>query len=347
MEYFDLSSWHEVLQYALENQVSDIHISAEQPVFLRQYGKLKKVMEEKMLTDADLEEILSRMLSVNRIKDFEMRREIDFSWEYKQRRFRVNAYYQRNHIALALRLMPKDIPDLIQLGCPQRLKAIAGSEHGLLLVTGKTGSGKTTTLASLLNYMNQTRVAHIITLEDPIEYIHSSQNCLIDQREFGSDFLSFSKALRSSLREDPDVLLIGEIRDQETMLTALHAAETGHFVLGSLHTQSADEAAMRIESMFPAEQQAQIRAQLAVVLTGIFSQRLLLGTSGKPVCAAEFLLTTPAIRNIIRTGKYHQLKSHILSGTSLGMQTLEMCLEELCCKNAITRDTVNACLALF
>ena len=305
MESFDLNAWEKICRLAIEKAASDIHMVAGQPVFLRQQGMLKA--QSGVVPDALLlERILANMVSSVQLECFKLDKELDFSWEYQGRRFRVNAYFQLGRPALALRILPAAVPSLESLGCPKRLQRFAYLEHGLLLVTGKTGSGKTTTLASLLDYINHSRTAHIITLEDPVEYIHESAACLISQRELGIDFRSFSAALRSALREDPDIILIGELRDRDTIQTALNAAETGHFVMGTLHTQSAEEAVMRIESMFPAEQHYQVRAQLAGVLAGIFSQRLLPSVDGRRVCAAELLLTTPAIRNLIRTGKVQQ-----------------------------------------
>ena len=341
MESFDLNAWEKICRLAIEKAASDIHMVAGQPVFLRQQGMLKA--QSGVVPDALLlERLLANMVSSVQLECFKLDKELDFSWEYQGRRFRVNAYFQLGRPALALRILPAAVPSLESLGCPKRLQRFAYLEHGLLLVTGKTGSGKTTTLASLLDYINHSRTAHIITLEDPVEYIHESAACLISQRELGIDFRSFSAALRSALREDPDIILIGELRDRDTIQTALNAAETGHFVMGTLHTQSAEEAVMRIESMFPAEQHYQVRAQLAGVLAGIFSQRLLPSVDGRRVCAAELLLTTPAIRNLIRTGKVQQLKSHILSGLGAGMQTLELCTAELYQSKKISKETAEA-----
>ena len=341
MENFNFAAWEKILLQAIEISASDIHLAAGQPVFLRQHGALK-VQSSAVPDHLMLQDLLANMVSLDQVKQFHIEKELDFCWVYQNRRFRVNAYLQLGRLAMALRLLPAAIPSLESIGCPERLKRFANLEHGLLLITGKTGSGKTTTLASLLDFINHSRTAHIITLEDPVEYLHTSAACLINQRELGMDFCSFSTALRSALREDPDILLIGELRDRDTMETALHAAETGHFVMGTLHTQNAAEAVMRIESMFPTEQHDQVRAQLATVLAGIFSQRLLPAADGSRVCAAELLMTTPAIRNLIRTGKVQQLKSHILSGLGAGMQTLELCVAELYRNKKITQETANA-----
>jgi len=325
------------LEESLNEQVSDIHLVTGQPVFFRIDGQLRACRDfypEK----EELESIISEIINERQQDILLQKRELDFSWEYKGRRFRTNAYYQRGHLALAMRLLPANIPSLDSLGCPVKLKDFIHAENGLLLVTGKTGAGKTTTLAALVDFFNHSRTAHIITLEDPVEYIHKSSSCLVSQRELGTDFYSFSSALRSALREDPDLIMVGELRDRDTMMTALNAAETGHFVMGSLHTQSAAEAVMRIESMFPAEQQSQIRAQLSIVLAGVFSQKLLPAAGGGRVCAAEILLATPAVRNIIRTGKFQQLDSVILSGMSLGMQTMELSVERLYQEHRITKN---------
>lgn len=250
--------------------------------------------------------------------------DVDFSWTYAGRRFRGNAYYMENGIGLALRLLPARIMTPDEIGMPDALRSIADVRDGLVLVCGPTGAGKTTTLASLIEVINQTRRVHIITLEDPIEYIFLPASAFISQRELGRDFSSFPDAVRSALREDPDILLAGEIRDRATMEAALMAAATGILVLGTLHTRSAAQAAMRVESMFPADVRDAVRAQFADAVTGIFAQRLLPRVGGGRAAAFEVLRAVPAVRNIVRNGQYSQLFSVMMSGVEQGMQTAEM-----------------------
>ncbi len=335
-------NWQNILRYGAEAGASDFHFAAGQLGFVRCEGNLTALgwVDEQWMF-----RLLDAMLSEAQKRIFEKDHALDFSWECLGRRFRVNAYYQRGKPAVALRLIPSTIPPFEELGLPAALRELLMARNGLILVCGKTGAGKTTTLAAYLNQINQIRAAHIITLEDPIEYVYTPQNCFVSQREYGVDFLSFSSALCSALREDPDVLLVGELREASVVRIALQAAETGILVLSSLHTRNAAEAVLRLCSMFPSEQQLQIRTQLSFVLRGIFSQQLVAGVAGRRVCAVEVLLSTPAVRNLLRNEKYQQLNSVMLSGQSLGMQTLEKAIERLLQNGEVTQETAARCLS--
>ena len=317
-----------LLSRAIELEVSDLHTTIGQKAFFRKDGELKVAAED--LVNAEvLENFLKDTLSKEQYGRLIQQRELDFSFKYDSRRFRGNVYYQRDLLSIAFRLIPSIIPTLQEIGAPEALFKMISSTQGLLLVTGKTGSGKSTTLAAFINAIIKKRSCHILTLEDPIEFEHISDNCFISQRELGRDFLSFPQALKSALREMPDVLLVGEIRDCETMAMAMEAAAAGIFVLGTLHTNGAAETAMRVESMFPIVQRDAVRDQFADVFTGIFSQQLLPKVGGGRVSATEVLLSTSASDNLIRQGKYVQLPSVMLSGKALGMQTMQVALQKL------------------
>ncbi len=313
---------------AIRQNVSDIHLTAGQRIFFRKDGKLY-ARDYDSLTETEIHGFLRKMLTDSQLLRLREERNLDFSWTACCRRFRVNAYFQRNRPAAALRLIPDRIPGLRELGVPKALYPLLSANQGLLLVTGRTGSGKSTTLAAFLSEMNTLRPSHILTLEDPLEFEHHSETCFISQRELGRDFLSFPDALKSALREMPDVILVGEIRDPETMQTAMEAASTGIFVLGTLHTNGAAETAMRVEGMFPLNQRDTVRDRFASVLLGILSQQLLPAAGGGRVNACEMLLATPAARNLIRQGKYAQLPSVMMSGQSLGMCTMESSVRSL------------------
>lgn len=320
---------NELMSKAIELEVSDLHITVGQKAFFRKDGELKIAAEYLIPVEA-IEDFLKSILSEDQHRKLLQQREMDFSLKYESRRFRGNVYYQRDALSIAFRLIPATIPTLKELGAPRALSnMIDSTQQGLLLVTGRTGSGKSTTLAAFINAVTQRRACHILTLEDPIEFEHFSDNCFISQRELGRDFISFPQALKSALREMPDILLVGEIRDCETMAMAMEAAAAGIFVLGTLHTSGAAETAMRVESMFPISQRDAVRDQFADVFTGIFSQQLLPKIGGGRVSATEVLLSTPASANLIRQGKYIQLSSVMLSGKSLGMQTMELAIEAL------------------
>lgn len=316
----------ELARRATELEASDMHMTVGQRAFLRKDGELI------FASDAPLEpEILDRslelMLNGEQRQRLSAERELDFSWQFESRRFRVNAYFQRGVPSLAFRLIPSTVPTLDSIGAPRVLSTLIDSTQGMLLVTGRTGSGKSTTLAAFIHEIARSRKCHILTLEDPLEFEHASERCFISQRELGRDFLSFPQALRAALREMPDVLLVGEIRDQETMSMSMEAAAAGIFVLGTLHTKGAAETAMRVESLFPIDRRDAIRDQFADIFTGIVSQQLIRSPRGGRVCAAEVLLATPASRSLIRQGKYIQLESVMMSGRSLGMQTMSEALE--------------------
>jgi twitching motility protein PilT len=270
-------------------------------------------------------------------------KELDFAYEFKGRaRFRINLYVQRGSIAFAIRFIPYEIPKLEDLNLPPVLKELTRRQSGLILVTGPTGSGKSTTLASMINLINEERSLHVVTIEDPIEYVYTPRRCVISQREVGEDTHSFGNALKHVLRQDPDVILIGEMRDLETMQAAITAAETGHLVFSTLHTTSAPQTVDRIIDVFPPHQQSQIRSQLSITLEAVITQRLLKKAGGGRVPACEILIATPALRNLIREGKTHQIYSLMELGREYGMQTMEDALNDLLRKRQITREEASS-----
>ena len=334
----DHALWQQIIQAAIQCEASDIHLTARQRVHFRVAGTLSP-FSDIVLAEGFLSAQLQALLDDSQRTQLQAERALDFSCCMLGRRFRGNAYYQQGVLALALRLLPNRIPTLDELQAPRALFSLLAADHGLVLVCGPVGSGKTTTLAAFLDAVNYRRAAHIITLEDPLEYIFTPACCFISQRELGRDFSSFPLALRSALREAPDIILVGEIRDQETLRTALMAAAAGILVLGTLHTRSAVDAVSRMEGMFPSGQQASVRAQVADVLTGVFAQRLLPCQQGGRVCMAEVLLTEPAVRNLIRQGKYMQLESIMLSHQQDGMQTRSMAVDRLYQDGMISHET--------
>lgn len=318
-----------LLKLAFEKQASDIHLSVGVPPVMRMNGELVRIGES-MLMPADTEEMAKAMISSAKWSLFEEKGELDFSYGIPGvSRFRVNAFRQRSCISLAVRIVPRNIPSIDDLQLPSILKSIVEKPHGLILVTGPTGSGKSTTLASMISFMNQTMKRHVITLEDPIEYLHKHHKCIVDQREVGFDTGSFASGLKAALRQDPDVILVGELRDLETIHTAITAAETGHLVLGTLHTSSAASTVDRIIDVFPANQQPQIRLQLASVLIGVISQRLFptVDKSGRRA-VTEILLNNSAVASLIRNEKTYQIPSVIQTSRAQGMQTFESSLSE-------------------
>jgi twitching motility protein PilT len=329
----------EVLLEVIDRRASDLHITAGAPPMLRQRGRLVPMEGYPVLTPTDTREIVYSILSDGQRQRFETNWQIDFAYQIPAKgRFRVNAYFQRSAVGAALRLIPFEVVPLEKLGLPPVVADFATKPRGLVLVTGPTGSGKSTTLASLIDVINCNREEHIMTIEDPIEFLHRHKKCMVNQRELGSDATSFADALRAALRQDPDVILVGEMRDLETIGTAITAAETGHLVFATLHTQDAPQTIDRIIDVFASEQQGQIRAQLSVALQGIMTQTLLPTADGAGRCvAAEVLVPTPAVRNLIREGKTHQVYSVIQTGGSHGMQTMDASLAGLVRSGKITR----------
>ncbi|OFW78802.1 MAG: type IV pili twitching motility protein PilT [Alicyclobacillus sp. RIFOXYA1_FULL_53_8] len=336
----------ELLSLAHSHQASDLHLSVGSAPALRVHGEL--VFDGQALSSADTETMARAVMSDEQWRIFAEAGEVDFSFSMAGvSRFRMNVYRQRGCVSLAVRLVPATVPKLMDLGLPQALPALTQKSHGLVLVTGPTGSGKSTTLAALIDHINQTSRKHIITLEDPIEYLHKHGKSIIDQREVGLDTTAFAPALRAALRQDPDVILIGEMRDLETISTAITAAETGHLVFATLHTADAVQTVDRIIDVFPTGQQVQIRVQLAMVLQGIVSQRLFKSWDDKArVAAFEVLLNTPAVANLIRNQKVHQIRSVMQTGKAHGMQTMEMHLAELSAAGSISPSAARQWLEL-
>ncbi|WP_059171291.1 type IV pilus twitching motility protein PilT [Bacillus sp. FJAT-27445] len=331
-----------ILKAAFEHKASDIHLTVGIPPVFRINGELRK-LDAAALRPEDTEEMARAIIPDNKWGAFKEKGELDFSYSIPGlSRFRVNTYHQRNCIAMALRTVPSRIPTIEELGMPEILLKLAEKPQGLVLVTGPTGSGKSTTLASMIHFMNQTMRKHIITLEDPIEYLHKHGNSIIDQREVGMDTGNFANGLRAALRQDPDVILVGEMRDLETIQTAITAAETGHLVLGTLHTSSAPATINRILDVFPPAQQAQIRIQLASVLMGIISQRLFptIDKKGRKA-ATEIMINNPAIANLIRNEKIHQIPSVMQTSRALGMHTLESNIKELIERGFIQKEVAE------
>jgi len=307
---------------------------------VRVRGKLEPLQEIPPLTPEVTQQLLYRILSTEQQKQLEINRQIDFAHSIPGlARFRVNVYWQRGSLGGAFRLIPTEIKTLEELGIPSSLHVLTERPRGLVLVTGPTGSGKSTTLAALIDEINRKRAEHILTIEDPVEFVHRHKRCIVNQREIGPDAPNFADALRAALREDPDVILLGEMRDLETISTAITAAETGHLVFGTLHTQSAPSTVDRIIDAFPGAQQEQVRVQLAGTLQGICTQALLPTMAGDGrVAALEILFPDDAVRNLIRQGKVEQIYSIMQTGTSKGMQTMEQALAELVQRSVITLD---------
>ena len=327
-----------ILRAAYEKKASDVHLVVGAAPVFRVDGKLIP-QKQAVLTPEDTEVFARTILSQDLWETLEKKREIDFSYAISDiARFRVNAFYQRNALSLAFRIISKDIPSVESLGLPSIAKKLVQQPHGLFLVTGPTGSGKSTSLAALIDYVNETMNRHIITLEDPIEYLHVHKQSIIEQREVGFDTLSFKDGLRASLRQDPDVILVGEMRDMDTISTAITASETGHLVLGTLHTSDAAGSIERMIDVFPAGQREQIRLMLANVLLGILSQRLLptKKTNGR-VAATEMLVNNAAVKNLIRAEKMHQIPNVLQTSMDQGMHTMEMSITRLVEAETISR----------
>jgi twitching motility protein PilT len=327
----------QLITTVLRSGASDLHLTAGTPPLMRLNGALQ-AMAGPVLTPTDTRELIYGIMTEDQRKRLENDLEIDFSYAVPgAARFRVNAYFQRGSMAAALRVVPTVIKPLEELGLPSSLHQWTTKHRGLVLVTGPTGSGKSTTLASLINEINDTRSCHIMTVEDPIEFLHSSKHSMVNQREVGADTRSFPAALRSALRQDPDVIMVGEMRDLETIQIALTAAETGHLVFATLHTSDAPQTIDRVIDVFPPFQQQQVRVMLANALEGICCQQLVPTVSGGRVVVCEVLMPTPGVRNLIREGKTHQIYSAIQTGAQFGMQSLDASLAALVRNGMITQ----------
>lgn len=332
----------QLLQLTVDKNASDLHLVAGVAPTLRIDGDLIPIPYEEVLTNENIEALLKGVMKADQIERLYVNREIDFSLSFSDKaRYRVNAYTQKGTYAAAFRRIPIEIPTIESLALPSNLHTFTYMRQGLILVTGPTGHGKSTTLAAILNEINKTRAVHIVTIEDPIEFIFKPQRSIISQREMNQDTHSWAVALRSVLREDPDVVLIGEMRDYETIAAALTIAETGHLVFATLHTNSASQTIDRIVDVFPDEQQEQVKLQLSNVLEAVFSQRLIPGIKGGRVVAHELMLTTTAIKTAIREGKTHQIDSTIQTSTEFGMVTLETVLADLVKAGKISLDTAQ------
>ena len=333
----------ELLAFSVKNKASDLHLSAGLPPMIRVHGDVRRI-NLPPLEHKDVHSMIYDIMNDGQRKAYEENLEIDFSFAIPGlARFRVNAYNQDRGAAAVLRTIPSTILSLEQLNAPKIFAELALKPRGLVLVTGPTGSGKSTTLAAMVNHVNENEYAHILTIEDPIEFVHESRKCLINQREVGVHTHSFNAALRSALREDPDVVLVGELRDLETIRLALSAAETGHLVFGTLHTSSAAKTIDRIIDVFPGDEKEMVRAMLSESLQAVISQTLLKTKDGNGrVAAHEIMLGTPAIRNLIREAKIAQMYSAIQTGANLGMQTLDSCLTDLVRRNVISSAAARA-----
>ena len=338
----------EILLNALwDAKGSDLLLTPGTTPLIRVDGVLRPVEGTERLTPADTESLLYGLLTSKRRAFFEEGKEIDFSFSWEnQARFRVNGFRQRGSVAVAMRMIPYDLPSFTDIRLPTACRDLVSLPHGLVLVTGPTGSGKSTTLAAMIDWVNTNRAYHILTIEDPIEYVHRHKMSAVNQREVGEDTDSFPRALRSALREDPDVLLVGEMRDLETIKTALTIAETGHLVFATLHTNDSSQAIDRIIDVFPGDQQDQIRVQLASALQGVVYQRLVPRIMGGRAAAYEVLLATTPVKNLIREGKARQLRNIVMTSSRLGMQTLEMSLAELVAEGLVSPEAATA-VSLF
>jgi twitching motility protein PilT len=336
-----MPSMNDLLRAAAGLGASDLHLSAGEPPCLRVSGDLVRMEGQAPLAPEGVTELVYSIMSPEQRAHFEKEHEADFACELEgSGRFRVNVFVQRRGPGAVLRTIPTQIPTLEALGMPPILQELCTRERGLVLVTGPTGSGKSTTLAAMVDLINRTWDAHILTVEDPIEFVHTSKKCLVNQREVGPHTGSFANALRSALREDPDVILIGEMRDLETISLALTAAETGHLVFGTLHTSSAPKTVDRIIDVFPSGQQAQIRTMLAESLEAVVAQTLLKKKGGGRVAACEILVGVPAVRNLIRESKLHQIPSMMQTGQRAGMQTLDLALADLVKRGLVEKDAL-------
>lgn len=331
-----------LLEACIKHGASDLHIQVGLPPILRIDGSLVPIPNTPILTTEIVDTLIFSTLDSMQRETLAKDKEFDYSFAFGEiARFRVNAFNEKGHLAAAFRLIPTKMPTIEELGMPQVISGFADYPRGLVLVTGPTGSGKSTTLAAIINKINSEKSVHILTIEDPIEFTHKSKRSLVAQREVHYDTYSFSRALKSALREDPDVVLLGEMRDLETISAAITIAETGHLVFATLHTNSAAQSVDRMIDVFPAEQQPQIRSQLAGILMAVCSQRLVPAIGGGRVCAAEIMVANTAIRSIIREGKTHQLDTAIQTGASEGMQTMDRTLAKLVQQGTVTYDSAR------
>jgi twitching motility protein PilT len=333
----------EVLLQVMERNASDLHLTAGSPPMIRHHGRLH-ALDYPRLTPQTTREVVYSILTNDQRQKLETDWQVDLAYSIPGKaRFRVNAYFQRAAVSAALRLIPQEMPKLESLGLPPVLEEFTKKPRGFVLVTGPTGSGKSTSLAAMLDLINETRHEHILSIEDPIEFLHKHKKCIVNQRELGADTKGFAQGLKAGLRQDPDVILVGEMRDLETISTALTAAETGHLVFATLHTQDTAQTVDRIVDVFPPEQQQQVRVQLSVALQGIVTQQLLPTADGQGrCCAAEVLVPTPAVRNLIREGKTHQIYSALQTGGRFGMQTMDASLAQLVRQHKITRELAES-----
>ncbi len=331
----------ELLAFSAKQGASDLHLSAGLPPMIRVDGDVRRI-NLPPLDHKQVHALIYDIMNDKQRKDYEEFLETDFSFEVPGvARFRVNAFNQNRGAGAVFRTSPSKVLTMEDLGMGEILKKVSDVPRGLVLVTGPTGSGKSTTLAAMLDYLNNNKYHHILTVEDPIEFVHESKKCLVNQREVHRDTLGFNEALRSALREDPDIILVGEMRDLDTIRLALTAAETGHLVFGTLHTTSAAKTIDRIVDVFPAEEKSMVRSMLSESLQAVISQTLLKKIGGGRVAAHEIMIGTPAIRNLIREDKVAQMYSAIQTGGSLGMQTLDMCLKNLLAKGLISREAAR------
>lgn len=331
---------NELLKFSTKSGASDLHLSVGSPPMVRVHGRMRRINLPEKLTDQDLQDMILSVLDDDKMERFKKYKEIDFSKEIKGlARFRVNVFEQIRGVSAVFRTIPEEVFGFEELGLPEPLKKLSLKEKGLILLTGPTGSGKSTTLAAMVDYINENRECHIITIEDPVEFFHQTKHCLINQREIGNSTHSFAAALRVALREDPDVILVGEMRDLETVSLALTAAETGHLVLATLHTSSAAKTIDRIIDIFPKEQQAQTRSMLSESLEAVIAQKLIPMKDGNGrAVACEVLIATTAVRNLIREEKVYQIPSVIQAGSKLGMQAMDQDLSRLVMEGKIDRS---------
>jgi twitching motility protein PilT len=334
----------ELLMEVVARRASDLHLSAGAHPTVRVRGHLVPLEDYPKLSPSDTRELVYSILSNDQRQRLETELQVDLAYAIPgHARFRVNAYFQRSAIGAAFRLIPFSIASIDDLGLPPVVHEFSSKPRGFVLVTGPTGSGKSTSLAAIIDEINQTREDHILTIEDPIEFLHSHKKCLVNQRELGTDAESFAKGLKAALRQDPDVILVGEMRDLETISTALTAAETGHLVFATLHTQDAPQTIDRIIDVFPSHQQSQVRVMLSVALQGIMTQTLLPTADGSGrVAACEVMMPTPAVRNLIREGKTHQIASVMQTSSASGMQTMDAAMATLVRQGKITRQLAES-----